>query len=284
MHTWVPALLATAAALLIAVGTVLRQRASGPRGGIGAGWSLGAAIAFTGFFLQATSLGLGSILLVQPLVILAVLFALPLEAWADHRHPRPSEWAWGALLVVCVVVFLLIARPTTTDRRPEVVTTGITVGVVTAGLIGLVVVAERCRNDHHRALFYGLASGALFGVSAVLIKTVAWRIMDDTFSVFLHYEIYLLIPILILAVVAQQRGFGSGDLQTSFPAMNVMEPTVAMLLGVVLLGESIDVSVAMMAFLAVVLALASIAVVKLAKHAAIRGDRWEAPVTADAVV
>ncbi|MCF8605442.1 DMT family transporter [Gordonia sp. HY442] len=280
MHTWVPALLAVAAALLIAAGTVLRQRSSSASGAITTGWWLGASIAFSGFFLQATALGLGSILLVQPLIVLAVLFALPLEAWADHRSPRKSEWAWGGVLVVCVVVFLLIARPVSTDRRPDVVIMGCTVGAVVAGLIALVVVAERCSNRHNKALLYGLASGALFGVSSLLIKAVAFRVVDDPLSVFVHFEVYLLIPVVLLAVVAQQRAFGAGDLQTSFPAMNVMEPAVAMVLGVALLGETLKVGVPATILLAAILALSVVAVVKLARHAAIRGDQ-RVPVPAD---
>ncbi|GED99768.1 hypothetical protein nbrc107696_02150 [Gordonia spumicola] len=281
MHTWAPALLAIAAALLIAGGTVLRQRSSASSGAITRGWWFGAGIALTGFAFQATALGLGSILLVQPLVVLAVLFALPLEAWADHRHPHRHEWMWGALLVTCVVVFLIIARPVASDRPPQVVIMGITIGAIIAGLIGLVAVAERSCNRHHKALYYGLASGALFGVSAVLIKAVTYRIVDDPLSVFTKYEIYLLVPVVVLAVVAQQRGFGSGDLQTSFPAMNVMEPAVAMVLGVVLLGENIAVGLPAAVVLGTILALSVVAVVKLAQHAAIRGDQ-RTSVTADA--
>lgn len=283
MHTWAPALLAIAAALLIAGGTVLRQRSSASSGAITRGWWVGAGIALAGFGLQASALGLGSILLVQPLVVLAVLFALPLEAWADHRHPHANEWMWGAVLVSCVVAFLVIARPVATDRRPQVVVMGITIGAIIAGLIALVAVAERSCNRHHKALYYGLASGALFGVSAVLIKAVTFRIIDDPLSVFAKYEMYLLAPVIVLAVVAQQRGFGSGDLQTSFPAMNVMEPAVAMVLGVVLLGENITVGLPATIVLALILALSVVAVVKLAQHAAIRGDQ-RVSVTADSLV
>ena len=283
MHTWAPALLAIAAALLIAGGTVLRQRSSASSGAITRGWWIGAGIALAGFSLQASALGLGSILLVQPLVVLAVLFALPLEAWADHRHPHANEWMWGAVLVSCVVAFLLIARPVATDRRPQVVVMGITIGAIIAGLIALVAVAERSCNRHHKALYYGLASGALFGVSAVLIKAVTFRIIDDPLSVLTKYEVYLLVPVIILAVVAQQRGFGSGDLQTSFPAMNVMEPAVAMILGVVLLGENIRVGLPATILLGLILGLSVVAVVKLAKHAAIRGDQ-RVSVAADSLV
>ncbi|GAA4659415.1 DMT family transporter [Gordonia humi] len=277
MHTWVPTLIAIAAALLIAVGTVLRQRSSAANGAITAGWWFGAVVAIAGFGLQATALGLGSILLVQPLVVLAVLFVLPMEAWADHRRPKRSEWVWGAILVVCVVGFLLVARPVTTDRRPDMLLMGTTVGAVVIGLVLLVVFAEKCDRGHHKSLLYGLTSGALFGVSSLLIKAVAIRIVDEPLSLFVHFEVYLLVPVAILAVIAQQRAFGAGDLQTSFPAMNVMEPVVAMALGVALLGESISAGVRATGLLAVIAALSVISVAKLAKHAVIRENQVAVP-------
>ncbi|GAC67881.1 hypothetical protein GS4_11_01500 [Gordonia soli NBRC 108243] len=270
MHSWVPALLAVAAALLIAAGTVLRQRASRASGAITAGWWVGAAIALLGFTLQASALGLGSILLVQPLVVLAVLFALPLEAWADHRRPARIEWTWGGVLVACVATFLLVAHPEPSMRRPEPLVEWITFASIAVVPLVLVWLAERS-SPHYRALFYGLTAGILFGVSALLVKGVIYQLTHAPFGMFLRPEIYLFVVVVIGAIVAQQKGFGAGDLQTSFPAMTVMEPAVAMVLGVILLGENLKVSVMTAVFLGVVLAVMVRAVIELAKLSAIRG-------------
>ncbi|MGW5522449.1 DMT family transporter [Gordonia sp. NPDC003950] len=269
MHSWLPALLAVLAALMIAAGTVLRQRASRASGAITKGWWLGAGIAITGFALQAGALGLGSILLVQPLVVLAVLFALPLEAWADRRHPAHREWAWGGVLVACVATFLVIARPEPSMRRPPDLVIWVTVAAVIGVIVACVLCAERS-TPHYRALFYGLAAGTLFGVSALLIKTIVYQLFHHPVHMFTHPEIYLFVVVAAGAVIAQQKGFGAGDLQTSFPAMNVMEPAVAMVLGVVLLGENLKVSTTTALFLGVVLAVMIRAVVELAKESAVR--------------
>ncbi len=269
-------LLAVVAAILIAAGTVLRQRASASNGAITAGWWLGAAVALAGFGLQATALGLGSILVVQPLVVLAVLFALPMESWIDKRRMERSEWLWGLILVACVVSFLVLARPVSTDRRPNMLVMVITVGALMLGIVAIVINAERCRSPHFCALCYGLAAGALFGVSALLIKAVAIRLYYDPVSVFVHAEMYLLVVVVLLAIAAQQRGFGAGELQTSFPAMNVMEPLVAMVLGVALLGENIYVNAPTAVFLCVVAVVAAVAVVKLAQDSAASGQERRA--------
>ncbi|ASR04707.1 hypothetical protein GCWB2_19670 [Gordonia rubripertincta] len=279
VHTWVPALLAVLAALLIAAGTVLRQRASRVNGAITAGWWVGAVIALCGFGLQASALGLGSILLVQPLVVLAVLFALPLEAWADHRHPARVEWAWGGVLVACVATFLLVSRPEPSLRRPDALLLWGTVGAVVGIVVGLVLLARRS-SPHYKALFYGLVAGTMFGVSALLIKAVIYQITHEFWRTFVQPEIYLFVLVVVGAVVAQQLGFGAGDLQTSFPSMTVAEPAVAMVLGVLLLGENLNVSVPTAMFLGIVLAIMIRAVCELAKLSAVRG--YEQAVAAEA--
>lgn len=272
MHSWVPALFAVVAAALIATGTVLRQRASAHNGAITKGWWVGAMIAILGFGCQAWALGLGSILLVQPLVVLAVLFALPLEAWVDHRRPSRMDWVWGAVLVGSVVAFLVIARPVPTDRRPSPTLLAITVTVLVIALILLVVGAERCHNAHYRSLLYGIASGALFGVAALLVKSVALHFLNSPMEVLAHPDVYLLAIVLALAILAQQRSFGAGDIQTSFPAMNVVEPAVSMGLAVILLGENLRVGIGTATILTLILLVAAVAVVKLAQHSAIRGE------------
>lgn len=282
MHTWLPALLAVGAAALIAAGTVLRQRASCEGGAITLVWCLGAGIALGGFGLQAAALGLGSILLVQPLVVLAVLFALPLEAWLDHRHPSRYEWAWGGVLVACVGIFLLIADPREVDRRPDHALIVATIAAIIALLIVLVVIAERS-SDHNRALFYGLVAGTLFGIGALLIKTVVYVALHDPLNLYARPEVYLFVVVAIGGVVAQQRSFVAGELQTSFPAMTVMEPAVSMALGVTLLGEAVIVGWWQTTVMVIVLVVMVRAVITLATLSAVRGvdtPASTAPVTA----
>lgn len=262
-------MLAVAAACLIAIGTLLRQRASAASGAITPGWWLGAGLAVCGFGFQAAALGLGSILLVQPLLVLAVLFALPLEAWFEHRRPTRVEWAWGAALTGCVAIFLCLASPRSSDQRPGQLMFVVTVVAVLLCLIGLVIAAEGC-TSHFRSLFYGLTAGALFGISALLIKTVIGQGIDTQLGLLLRPEVYLLVVVVGAGIFAQQRGFGSGDLQTSFPAMTVMEPTVAMVLGIVLLSERIHVSMWQAGVIVATLAVLVVAVIELARHSAVR--------------
>ena len=53
-------------------------------------------MAAVGFALQAAALGLGSVLLVQALLVTSLLFALPIHAYPRHRRLTRWEWMWAA--------------------------------------------------------------------------------------------------------------------------------------------------------------------------------------------
>src|SRR5439155_1969320 len=75
------------------------------------GWVLGLGCDVLGYLLQFVALGHGPLVVVQPLLVCGLLFALPLgAAWAGRRLGRRD---WVAALMVCVglAVFLTVAGP-----------------------------------------------------------------------------------------------------------------------------------------------------------------------------
>jgi drug/metabolite transporter (DMT)-like permease len=238
MHTLLPALLAIGAAALMALGTVVRQRASAAGGRITGRWWLGALAAFGGFMLQAVALGLGSVLLVHPLIVLSVLFALPIEKWLYRWNPTGRQWLWGVLLAIGVGAFVLFARPVPALIGPQWWILVLVVSFLFGLMIAMVIYAERSRQAP-RALLYGTVAGSLFGIVAVLINTIGleWRHPLHTLG---HPAPYMLIVVGAAAIVCQQRAFAAGRVQASFPAMTVAEPIVSMALGMAVLGEKLN--------------------------------------------
>src|SRR6476660_4306008 len=97
-------------------------------------WLLGWGTNLAGFAARAAALHLGSVALVQPLLVMQLVFTLPLVAVRDRHWPRLSEWVAGASICAGIVVFLSVrgAAPTdgSADRTEILLATGATLLLV----------------------------------------------------------------------------------------------------------------------------------------------------------
>ncbi len=243
------------AAVFAAVGIVVRQRATidvPPEAGVSPTmlrtllrrplWWAGTAAAVIGYGFQALALSHGSLILVQPLLVSALLFALPLSARLAGRRVSTGEWGWALLLTAALTVFVVLAR--TQPGAYEVSTLaigGLCLG--TAIFVGVMVALAIRTLGTWRAVLLAIAVGVLFGVVAVLTKIVMHEVTEHGAAAALTSPtLYVLIGAGIFATVLQQSAFHAGALQTSVPTMLVLEPVVAVVLGAVLLSEDLVVS------------------------------------------
>ena len=247
-------LLAVLAAVFLAIGIVVRQRATvdvPAEHGISPVmfrtlirsrlWWAGTGAAIAGFGFQALALAEGSLLLVQPILTSALLFALPLSARLAHRKVTRGEWAWAMLLTVALAVFVVLAKARPGDYTASLSTSAVVAVVCTVAVAACVIVATRTVG-WRRAVLLAVAVGVLFGVVAVLTKLVMHLLTHQgVVAVLTTPVLYLLVLLGVLGMLVQQSAFHAGSLQTSVPTMLVLEPVVAVLLGAVVLGEHLDV-------------------------------------------
>ncbi len=266
----VTVLLSLLAAVFLAIGIVVRQRATldvPAEHGVSAVmvltlirrplWWAGTAAAVAGFVFQALALANGSLLLVQPILVSALLFALPLSARLAHRRVTRAEWAWALLLTAALAVFVVLAKPSPGDYEASLQTSAIVAVVCTVAVLACVVVASRSA-DWRRAVLLAVAVGVLFGVVAVLTKLFMHVLTHEGLVAVLVTPVpYLLVILGVIAVLLQQSAFHAGSLQTSVPTMLTLEPVIAVVLGAVVLGEHLDVG----RLDAVVLAISTLAMV-----------------------
>ncbi|MEZ0052668.1 drug/metabolite transporter (DMT)-like permease [Mycobacterium sp. MAA66] len=246
-------LFALCAAVCAAIGIVVRQRATidvPPEYGVSTVmlrtllrrrlWWAGTGAAVAGYAFQALALEHGSLLVVQPLLVSALLFALPLSARQANRHVTRGEWLWAGLLTLGLGVFVLLARP---GRQEEPATVAVAAAVATvagAVIIGSIVLAVRCRGWARAVLLAG-GVGVLFGVVAVVTKIFMHVVEERGLVGSLSTPApYILIVLGIVATLLQQSAFHAGALQTSVPTMLVLEPVVAVMIGALVLGEALE--------------------------------------------
>src|SRR6201987_229502 len=74
-------------------------------------WWAGSLVAGAGFGLQAAALGLGSVVLVQALLVTSLLFALVINAKVNHRRITRWQAIWAVLLTAAVAVVVTVGNP-----------------------------------------------------------------------------------------------------------------------------------------------------------------------------
>lgn len=250
-HADIAALLALGAAFFIAIGDVVQQRSAhsvteepashlallltllrDPR------WWLGGFVAVAGFGLQAAALGLGSVLLVQALLVTSLLFALPINARLTHRRVTRWEWLWAALLAAAVAVVVTVGNPTEGQARAGLEVWLVVAAVLVPALVACAIGARIRSGTTTAAVLLALVAGSLWGVFAVLTKGVVERLDDGLWAVLATPELYVLGLVTVAGTAYQQAAFRAGALTASLPTMTVAEPVVASVLGVVVLGET----------------------------------------------
>jgi drug/metabolite transporter (DMT)-like permease len=271
------------AAFCAAVGIIVRQRAiqdeAANREDSGAivtswvrqpAWWAGTLGAVSGYVFQAVALAHGSLLLVQPLLVSSLLFVLPLGARFSKQHVRARDWYWALVLTAALTVFVLVGQPREGHYRPPVPAWS----VALAGAVPVVIIcvaAARRTSGRPRAMLLASAVAVLLGMIAVLTKVSTHRFaMHGLHGLLTVPAPYLLIVLAITVTVLQQSAFHAGALQASVPVMLVGEPVVAVLLGVVVLGEHLVVRGAGALILAVAVAAMTAATIALGRDSAPR--------------
>jgi drug/metabolite transporter (DMT)-like permease len=285
-------LLALCAAVFGAIGIVVRQRATldvPPEQGISTVmlstllrrrlWWAGTAAAVAGYVFQALALVHGSLLLVQPLLVSGLLFALPMSARLAHRRVSRGDWAWALLLTAALAVFVLLARPRSGSLQASAPVSTLVTVICVAVVVGCVALAVRM-NGWRRAVLLAVAVGVMFGVVAVLTKIVMHLLDDRGLEGLLKTPaLYTLVVLGVVATLLQQSAFHAGALQTSVPTMLVLEPVVAVVLGAVLLGEQLTATGFEAVALTIAIAVMAAATIALGRDEGAYEEELEAEIT-----
>ncbi len=280
---------ALAGAVFTAIGIVVRQRATmdvpedqGVSGVMVSTlvrrplWWAGTGAAVVGYAFQALALAYGALTLVAPLLVSALLFALPLSARLANRRVSRTDWGWAVLLTVALAVFVSLARTRPGDYEGSAWTAVFVAAACAALTAGCVALAGRM-SGWRRAILLAIGVGVLFGVVAVLTKIVMQFVTEGALAKVLTSPVlYVLIVVAVAATLLQQSAFHAGSLQTSVPAMLVLEPMVAVLLGQVVLGEHLTVSTPSAVALGVAVAAMTAATIALGRDEGAYEDQLEA--------
>ena len=203
-------------------------------------WLAGVACDVGGFLLQFWALDHGSLILVQPLLVSGLLFALPLGALVSHERMRREDWIGAGLVVVGLSVFLIVAQPDHGRPDASAGAWALLVPIVLAATVVQIVAAKRYEGSR-RAGLLAAAAGTMYGLTAALTKACA-HLLDHSLSrLLMSWKPYALAAMGISGTVVDQSAYQSGPLNWSLPILTVVDPVVSIAIGAFVLGEGINV-------------------------------------------
>jgi hypothetical protein len=247
------ALLALGAALVSALGSVIRQRSAQEITDETVGhwelfrlslrdarWWLGGAAAVANYGLQAAALAIGSVMLVTALQVTVLLFALPINSRLTQHRVTSWEWIWAALLASAVAVIVTVGDPMQDQQRASL-ETWIVVAVVMGPAFVLCVLGARIWSGAVAAVLLAVVAGSSLALFAVLTKGVI-EVSESGFGALLRApELYAWIAVALAGMVFQQSAFRAGALTASLPTMTLAKPVVGWILGITVLSETLQV-------------------------------------------
>jgi hypothetical protein len=242
--------LALAAAFFFALGLVLQEKAASeqPDETVAAGflvrlarqpiWLLGLAMQGIGFVAQAIALGVGRMVVVQPLLVASIVFALPLGRLIEKRTIERAEWIGAAMVTGGLAVLLVTSKPAAGDDDASLLAWAV-IGGGAAGVAVVLFVLAQGRRPEVRAGLLGTASGILFGLGAALTKTAVSLLDDGVGAVFGDWHVYALVVVSIAAFWLEQAALQTGALAVAVATTMAFDPLSSLVFGIGLFDETL---------------------------------------------
>lgn len=228
-------------------------------------WVLGTLMLAFAIAFQLTALVWSPLIIVQPLGAIALVITSILNARIHKvKLNRPSVIAItacvGGVGLFVTIAALVAGEKPVTDQ--DLLTILIMLGVVLV-LFGLGFVFFRKRS---KALFFILAAGIIYGFVATLAKVVINRIINENFDWLTMLCVVALLAATGIGAYFVQTAYSSGPPDLVIAGLTVVDPMVAVAIGIVVLDEASGAPLWAMIGFAVAGAFAVWGVFQLARH------------------
>lgn len=200
-------------------------------------WVLGTLMLGLAIVFQLASLYFAPIIVVQPLGALALVITSILNSRINHVELKRKSiiaivmCVGGVLLFVGVAAFTAVDRPVTTRQLVVIL---VVLGVVLAAAA----VTFALFRKRIRALYYVIMAGVLYGFVATLAKVVLGRLQQGEFEWLTLLCVVALIAATALGAYFVQNAYASGPPDLVIAGLTVVDPMVAVLIGIIVLGEA----------------------------------------------
>jgi len=202
-------------------------------------WLLGALFLAGTFGFQALALYFGPLSVVQPLLVLELIFTLGLRVFLLHDGIAPRTWSAALTICLGLAAFLVVASPAQGTHVP-----GAGQWLLAVSTRGLVVLALLLLGRHgspaRRAALAGAATAVVWSVDAAFVKQATDVLAHSgPLGLLTSWPLYAMIATGVLGTVLLQGAYAAGPLAASQSTLLIVDPLASILLGIELFHEQL---------------------------------------------
>ncbi|MEY3889375.1 MAG: hypothetical protein RI931_497 [Actinomycetota bacterium] len=200
-------------------------------------WLSGTAFMGVGIVLQLAALSLAPLIVVQPIGAIALVITSLLNSKRSKTRIGRGTMIAVGLCTLGIAAFVSMASGVAKetelndDRLREVL-----------GVLGVILVVFSVLfftiGKKAKALTYVVGAGVLYGFVATLAKVVIQRIYQEQFELLTLICLIALIGAVALGGWFVQNAYASGPPDLVIAGLTVIDPLVAVSIGIVILGEA----------------------------------------------
>jgi drug/metabolite transporter (DMT)-like permease len=202
-------------------------------------WLLGGLFLIGTFGFQALALYFGPLSVVQPVLVLELIFTLGLRVFL--LHDGIASRTWSAALMICLGLgaFLVVASPSEGTHVPNAGQWMLAVGTRALIVVALLLLA-RYGSAARRAALFGAATAVVWSVDAAFMKQTVDELAHSGLPGLLtHWPLYAMIATGVLGTILLQAAYAVGPLAASQAPLLIVDPLASIVLGIELFHEQL---------------------------------------------
>jgi drug/metabolite transporter (DMT)-like permease len=194
-------------------------------------------VGVTAFMLQAVAVRNGALVVVQPLIMSGIVFAVPVRAALERRRPSTSDVLWVSVTVTGLALFVIVANPHTVPDGSDKQSAARIVAVASALLAAASWGARRLDDPKPQGLLVCAAAGVAFGLVPGLLKMALLMGADDLVRMAVIWPIAAMLGMGAVGFSLNQRAYRLLPLPKAMPLVNVISLIAAVAFGWLVFDE-----------------------------------------------
>ena len=227
-------------------------------------WVVGTILLGLAVVFQIGALSFSPLIVVQPLGVVAMVITAMLNSRITGIKLPKRALVSLCMCVGGIVTFVTVAAFTASDY-PVTDAKLITILIIFAIVFAVALIGFLALRHKAIALFYIVGAGVLYGFVATFAKIMIGRFMQNEFEMLSWICVLALAAGGLLGMLFVQNAYSSGPPDLVIAGLTVVDPLVAILIGIIVLHEAVGAPLWAMISFVITGVIALIGVIGLAK-------------------